>query len=324
MNTAGTDSQKKDIREELLEAIGHLEHVLPGQAPIRDFVHHNTLHGLQHLDFTDAIAESNRVTGANGFLPQEKYLEYFQRGRINESDIDNVLYEDENLCSEEVIADIDGRKLTKKEVYRTGLLFDFKPITRSQLHWLIEEKHVLSRFQQDISKQQAKRLIEAADKFGLTTEAEVIEDLWSSCLQKLDLEHFIVHPEDMTDLSASRAEAMINDLAKAEQDDDSYQVLMHHLVRKKGERLLSKQLDSIGTEHTLGEFLKSITGEDILNDLRPVIIRHVGLFLDGGMASWPYIDHSKGFYNTWRHIAKYDLTSVFEDLRDWHDTIDGL
>jgi len=324
MKTSSSGSKTQTIREQLLEEIEHLEHVLPGQAPIRDFVHHNTLHGFQHLDFTDAIAEAYRVTGAKGFLPQEKYRDFFQRGRINESDLDNVLDENESLCSEEVIADIDGRKLTKKEVYRSGLLVDFKPITRSQLHWLIEEKHVLSRFAQDISKQQGEQLIEAAGKSGLTTEAEVIEDLWSSCLQKLDLEHFIIHPEDMTDLSASSAESMINDLAKAEQGDDSYQVLMHHLVRKKGERLLSKQLDSIGTEHTLGEFLKSITGEDILNDLRPVIIRHVGLFLDGGMASWPYIDRSKGFYNTWRHIAKYDLTSVFEDLRDWHDTIDGL
>jgi uncharacterized protein YbcC (UPF0753/DUF2309 family) len=324
MNTPKSDSKNLTIREELLETIEHLEHILPGQAPIRDFVHHNTLHGFQHLDFTDAIAEACRITGAEGFLPQEKYREYFQRGRINNSDIDNVLDEDESLSSAEIIADIDGRKLTKKEVYRCGLLNDFGSLSRSQLHWLIEEKNVLSRFQQDTDEQQRKLLMQAADKHGLTTEAEVIEDLWSSCLQKLDLEHFIIHPEDMTDLSASSAESMVNDLAQAEQGDDSYQVLMHHLVRKQGERLLSQQLDSIGPEHTLGEFLKSITGEDILNDLRPVIIRHVGLFLDGGMASWPYIDHSKGFYNTWRHIAKHDLTSVFEDLRDWHDTIDGL
>ncbi|MCW8924565.1 MAG: DUF2309 domain-containing protein [Gammaproteobacteria bacterium] len=324
MNTNRPDNKKLNIREELLEAIAHLEHILPGQAPIRDFVHHNTLHGFQHLDFTDAIAESRRVTGAKGFLPHEKYREYFQAGRIDGSDIDSVLDEDESLSSDEVIASIEGVELSKKQVYRAGLLYDFKSLTHSQLHWLIEEKNILSSFQQDISEPQRKKTIEAAGRHGLTGEAEIIEDLWSACLQKLDLEHFIIHPEDMTDLSASRAESMINDLAQAEQGDDNYQVLMHHLVRKKGERLLSQQLDSIGAEYTLGDFLKSITGEDILNDLRPVIIRHVGLFLDDGMASWPYIDHSKGFYNTWRVIAKYDLTSVFEDLRDWHDTLDGL
>jgi uncharacterized protein YbcC (UPF0753/DUF2309 family) len=324
MSTTGTKSQTHDIRAQLLEAIEQLEHVLPGQAPIRDFVHHNTLHGFQHLDFSDAIAEAHRITGASGFLPQERYREYFQRGRIDDSDIDHVLDEDESLCSGEVIASIDGRELTQKEVYRAALLYDFSPLSRSQLHWLIEEKNVLSRFQADIPDQQRRQLIESTCRHGVATEAEVIDDLWNACLQKLDLQHFILHPEDMTDLSASRAESMFNDLARAEQDDDSYQMLMHHLVRKEGERLLSNQLNSIGSGQTLGEFLKSITGEDILNELRPVIIRHVGLFLDGGMAAWPYIDRSKGFYRAWREIARYDLTSIFEDFRDWHDTIDDL
>ena len=97
MSTDSAGNQKQDIREQLLAAIAHLEHVLPGQAPIRDFVHHNTLHGLQHLDFTDAIAESFRVTGANGFLPHEKYREFYKAGRIDDDDIDNVLDEDESL-----------------------------------------------------------------------------------------------------------------------------------------------------------------------------------------------------------------------------------
>ena len=165
MNSTKTDNQAKNIREQLLETIEHLEHILPGQAPIRDFVHHNTLHGLQHLDFTDAIAESHRITGADGFLPHEKFREYFQQGRIDESDISSVLDEDESLSSQETIADIDARKLSKKEIYRAALLFDFEPITRSHLHWLIEEQHVLSHFQQDINKPQREQLLKAAGAY---------------------------------------------------------------------------------------------------------------------------------------------------------------
>ena len=324
MNPTSADKQKQDIRTELLEAIEHLEHVLPGQAPIRDFVHHNTLHGFQHLDFPDALAEARNVTGASGFLPQEKYREYYRRGRIDDSDLDYVLEQDEDLGSGDIIANIDGRDLSKKDVYRIALLHDYSPITRSQFHWLIEEKNILASFHSDVVEEQPGAMMASACRHGLATEAEVVDDLWNACLQKLDLQHFIVHPEDITDLSASRAEAMFSDLAKAEGGDDSYQMLMHHLVRKEGERLLSQQLDRIGPELTIGDFMKSITGEDILHELRPVIIRHVGLYLDGGMAAWPYIDRDRGFYQAWRSIARYDLASVLDDLRDWHDAIREL
>ena len=118
-----------DIRQQILQAVHDLEHRLPGQAPIKDFVHHNTLHGYQHLPFPEALAAARRLTGANGYLPLEKYREYYRQGRIGEQDLLAVIDDEETLEPDAVLAQCDGRPLRRREIYLSLLSLPPQPVS---------------------------------------------------------------------------------------------------------------------------------------------------------------------------------------------------
>ena len=88
---ASRGEPETDNRARILAAIEHLDHVLPGQAPLQDFVHHNTLHGFQHLPFSEALAQAHRLNGAACYLSPEQFRAYYRRGRIERRDLVQVL-----------------------------------------------------------------------------------------------------------------------------------------------------------------------------------------------------------------------------------------
>jgi len=69
VNTASTSSR---AREHLAHALEHWGHLLPSQGPMTTFVHHNTLHGLQHQPFERAVAEGERLLGGRAYEPVER------------------------------------------------------------------------------------------------------------------------------------------------------------------------------------------------------------------------------------------------------------
>lgn len=50
--------------------------------PMRTFVHHNPLHGLEDLAFEEAVRRGQELLGANGYLPNAVFRGYVQSGRI--------------------------------------------------------------------------------------------------------------------------------------------------------------------------------------------------------------------------------------------------
>ena len=70
-----------------------LKHYLPAQGPIKDFVHHNTLHAFQTMDFYDAIFKAGSVFGYKVTLPLEEYRELYRMGRIRKDVLGRILEE---------------------------------------------------------------------------------------------------------------------------------------------------------------------------------------------------------------------------------------
>lgn len=84
---AFTDAQRMELRS-------HVE--LAGEAiaaywPMRTFIHHNPLHGLEHLPFDQAVKRGEQLLGGKGYLACSLYRRYFAQGRISQEDIAQVL-----------------------------------------------------------------------------------------------------------------------------------------------------------------------------------------------------------------------------------------
>jgi uncharacterized protein YbcC (UPF0753/DUF2309 family) len=88
--------------------------------PMRTFVHHNPLHGLEELHFGDAISRAGKVLGGRGFLPDELFRDYFTAGRISPHHLDGAL----GAGARSDFIEIAGRKIVHREVLRAQLTDD--------------------------------------------------------------------------------------------------------------------------------------------------------------------------------------------------------
>ena len=67
---------------DLQQAIERIAHWLPTQGPLKDFIHHNTLHAVQDYPFHEGVAVAAKIYGARSYLPLDYYQKLYQQGRI--------------------------------------------------------------------------------------------------------------------------------------------------------------------------------------------------------------------------------------------------
>jgi uncharacterized protein YbcC (UPF0753/DUF2309 family) len=76
---------------DLEEIIAELKHFLPQQAPLKDFIHHNTLHAFQQSTFHDALHRANELFGYKTYLQLSDYRLLYEQGKISQNALDYSL-----------------------------------------------------------------------------------------------------------------------------------------------------------------------------------------------------------------------------------------
>jgi len=58
--------------------------------PMRSFIHHNPLHGLEHLPFPEAVEKGSKLFHGRAFLPREDYQRYLSEGEVDQKELEKL------------------------------------------------------------------------------------------------------------------------------------------------------------------------------------------------------------------------------------------
>ena len=146
--TPATTESDDDPHEDLRHTIEHAAHLLPSQGPITVFVHHNTLHAFEDLAFDDGVKAGGRTFGCHPWLPEERYRQKLERGRIRVADLEAILLEDLGDEADRLVAMFGTRYALRLAM----LQFPLRSGPPAELRWTVAETEALRRFRDEVKQ----------------------------------------------------------------------------------------------------------------------------------------------------------------------------
>ena len=75
------------------DTLHDLKHYLPAQAPLKDFIHHNTLHAFQNLKWDTAIRRAEKMFGYKVSLSLSEYRNLYKSKHIDQDNLERIIIE---------------------------------------------------------------------------------------------------------------------------------------------------------------------------------------------------------------------------------------
>jgi uncharacterized protein YbcC (UPF0753/DUF2309 family) len=114
---------------------------------MKTFVHHNPIHGLEHLPFDEAIREAKHLFGAEGYLPNDEYRGFYQSGRIKAASVDRA-FEHIGPKTDGSVS-LGSRTVTAAEVQLIHLLNGVNALEPALFNWQFASEGALSHHRPD-------------------------------------------------------------------------------------------------------------------------------------------------------------------------------
>ncbi|MEY4991650.1 MAG: hypothetical protein RI948_519 [Bacteroidota bacterium] len=89
-------------KHQLQDILHVLEHYLPSQAPLKDFIHHNTLHAFQDQPFHKGLHAAQQLFGFQTYLSLEAYRDLYTKGAISADSLDRALADQNELTKDQL------------------------------------------------------------------------------------------------------------------------------------------------------------------------------------------------------------------------------
>jgi len=127
-------SELEARRMELRGTIRLASEVIAQYWPMRTFVHHNPLHSLEYLPFTETVRRGKQFVGGNGYLSGDMYRRYLKSGRILVRHVDEALA----ALARPDDVDLGSCRIAHREVLRACLTHGLSRPTDEPLDRLME------------------------------------------------------------------------------------------------------------------------------------------------------------------------------------------
>ncbi len=289
MDTVSVNSLSQEDRGQLRQIVLDACEPIAPFWPMRTMVAQNPIHGLEYLPFDEAVRKGHDLLGGNGYLANEEYRQFHRNGRITQESFERAFSRVGPRPEGQASIEAGCRRITAGDVWRLHVLYGFEALPPSLLEWELSGGKAIRRFREDLPEASRKRILEKNRKegepFGESPEAACLSKLWHGVSAALGL-------------SGSQA---------SPQGDAHWQTPI-----------------ALPPRRTLGDWVDSLTGGGVVEQINNQLIKWLAAFLDEGLAGWEMPGRQEGFYQAWRNLAAEDLSGRLIGIKDFAEKVRGL